>query len=100
MSTTDLSDRLLAGERILWSGRPAQGLLFTGNDAMLIPFSLLWGGFAIFWEVSALNQPNTGYFGVFGIPFVLMGLYLIVGRSCSMPGYASACSMPSPTGAS
>ena len=51
MSTTDLSDRMLTGERILWSGRPAQGLLFTGRDVFLIPFSLLWGGFAVFWEI-------------------------------------------------
>ncbi len=31
MSTNDLSGRLLPGERILWSGRPAQGFLFTGG---------------------------------------------------------------------
>jgi hypothetical protein len=41
MSTTDLAERLLAGERLVWSGRPAQGLLLTSRDALLIPISLL-----------------------------------------------------------
>jgi hypothetical protein len=81
MSTTDLSDRMLTGERILWSGRPAQGLLFTARDAFLIPFSLLWGGFAVFWETMALSKPNAELFmSLWGIPFVLLGLYFIVGR--------------------
>jgi hypothetical protein len=81
MATTDLADRLLTGERILWSGRPAQGLLFTSRDILLIPFSLVWGGFVIFWESMTLTQPKTpDFFFLFGVPFVLAGLYLIVGR--------------------
>jgi hypothetical protein len=81
MSTTDLTDRMLTGERILWSGRPAQGLLFTGRDVFLIPFSLMWGGFAVFWESTVLTTQKTpGFFGLWGIPFVLIGLYLIAGR--------------------
>jgi hypothetical protein len=81
MSTSDLTDRMLTGERVLWSGRPAQGLLFTGRDAFLIPFSLLWGGFAVFWESTVLTTQKTpGFFALWGIPFVLVGLYLIAGR--------------------
>jgi len=81
MSETDLSERLLKGERIVWSGRPAQGLLLTGRDTLLIPLSLLWGGFAVFWETTVLAQAKTpGFFALWGIPFVLFGLYLIVGR--------------------
>jgi hypothetical protein len=79
MTTTDLSDRLLTGERILWSGRPAQGLLFTGRDTVLIPF--MFGAFAVFWESMVLTQQNApGFFMLWGVPFVLIGLYLIVGR--------------------
>jgi hypothetical protein len=81
MSTDDLSDRMLPGERILWSGRPAQGLLFTGRDTLLIPFSLVWGGFAVFWETMVLTQAKTpAFFGLWGVPFLLIALYLVAGR--------------------
>ena len=91
-------DRLAAGERLLWTGRSAGGLLLSGRDAFLIPFSLLWGGFAIVWETMVLlgisraraspsstaNFHATGaialIFPLFGSVFVIVGLFLIFGR--------------------
>lgn len=75
-----------SGEKLIWADMPKQGVIFRGFDVFMIPFSLLWGGFAIFWEIMALSIPNeeagaAGYvFPLFGIPFVLIGLYLIFGR--------------------
>jgi hypothetical protein len=71
---------LLASERILWTGRPPGGILFRKSDGLLIPFSLLWGGFALFWEYSAYHSGAPWFFLLFGGFFVIIGLFIIFGR--------------------
>jgi hypothetical protein len=75
-----ITRELEPSERLLWSGVPIQGLVLRGSDVLVIPFSLLWAGFSFFWEYSVLKQGAPGMFGLFGIPFVLVGIYIVVGR--------------------
>jgi hypothetical protein len=82
-----LEGELSAGESIVWSGRPNPSVIFHGSDLFMIPFSLLWGGFAIFWETAVTGYLGSGHgraapsvMVLFGIPFVLIGQYLIWGR--------------------
>jgi Bacterial PH domain len=75
-----IRSELSPGEQVLWSGQPRQGVVFRGSDAFAIPFSLLWAGFAVFWLVSAMRTNAPTEFVLFGVPFVLVGIYIVVGR--------------------
>lgn len=66
------------GDKILWTGKPEEGFSFSSEDIFLIPFSLFFLGFSIFWMWGA-SQGST-FFALFGIPFLLVGLYMAIGR--------------------
>jgi hypothetical protein len=75
-----LLPELTSGERLLWTGVPRQGIRFRPADLFMVPFSLMWGGFAVFWESSVIRSGAPLLFRLWGIPFVVLGLYLTVGR--------------------
>jgi hypothetical protein len=84
-----LQPEMMQGETLLWSGRPLQRIIFRSSDWFAIPFSLLWGGFSLFWEWNVLGigqyagrtgQDAPVFFQLWGIPFVLIGQYMIWGR--------------------
>jgi len=88
----ELQPELASGESVLWSGQPSTRVLFGPQDLFLIPFSLMWGGFAIFWEASVLGfagflsgdftkgKGSPWFLVLWGIPFVVIGQYMIWGR--------------------
>ncbi len=69
---------LTEGEQVLWEGKPGKGKIFLKEDILMTPFSILWCSFAIFWTVTASS--GGGFFGLFGVPFICVGLYLVFGR--------------------
>ena len=87
-SAKRFQQELTSGESLLWSGQPQRKVIFHPSDWAAIPFSLIWGGGAVFWEWAATghlaNANHThaepAFFALWGIPFILIGQYLIWGR--------------------
>lgn len=79
-----IESRLFAGEKLLWSGQPWQGLfLLRGIDFLLVPFSLLWAGFMVFWNYmawTALAGPAPAAFQVVGLILLGIGFFFVIGR--------------------
>jgi hypothetical protein len=90
VSANIFASELLPRETLVWTGRPNPSIIFHADDWFLIPFSLMWGGFAVFWLVKAsgldgylAGDPGATlrWFGlIWGTPFVLIGQYMIWGR--------------------
>ena len=85
-SLSAIQPDLTSGENILWAGQPKAGVIFHRQDLFLIPFSLFWGGFTIFWEflASGFGGSKSGasapsLFLIWGVPLVVIGQYLIWG---------------------
>jgi len=83
-----IQSELTSGESLLWTGKPNVDVIFHSDDWYIIPFSLLWGGFAIFWEAGVLGYWGNGaesgtpslFMALWGIPFIVIGQYMIWGR--------------------
>lgn len=77
-------DFLESGENLLWQGAPARGLRFSGKGLLLSLFGLVFLSFSVFWVGMAsfmtAGEPMGMLFPLFGAPFVLVGLWLVVGH--------------------
>jgi hypothetical protein len=83
-------DILADGETILWQGRPDSGIIWSSLLSFETVFGLFFAGFAAFWIAGARAMTGTtgaggidgvfAFFPLFGLPFLLVGLYLAVGR--------------------
>lgn len=72
-------------ETVLWTGQPKPGLMFKSSDIVLSGFGFFFFAFAIFWTTMAGSMGSeAGLFGyvfpLFGVPFILVGGYLLFGR--------------------
>lgn len=71
---------ILPGESILWRGKPEKGNVISGEQLIMIPFSLIFLAFSLFWEYNAFLS-GIPIMMIWGIPFVAVGLYLLFGRA-------------------
>jgi len=76
----ELRTELTAGERLLWSGRPRTGVIFRLADGFNLLFGIFWLGFVVYWILSAYQAGAPISFVAFGLPFLLIGFYMTVGR--------------------
>ncbi len=70
----EVAPYLHSDETLLWVGQPYATRKFRPNPLVVI-FMLFWFGFAVFWTVTAAAA--GGFFAVFGIPFLLIGGYML-----------------------
>lgn len=77
-------DYLEADEKLLWQGAPATGLRFSSKGLFTSIFGLFFFGFSVFWVTMAAsfggNTPLDYLFPLFGLPFVLVGFWMVVGH--------------------
>jgi hypothetical protein len=87
-AATKLQSELITNERIYWAGKPNPSVIFHSDDWSAIPFTLVWTGLFVFCEGQALgiwrdsakpSAPNT-FMVLWGIPFLLIGQYMVWGR--------------------
>jgi len=77
-------DYLDADEKLIWHGAPATGLRFSGAGLVLSFFGIFFLGFSVFWITMAFGMGGGSgmarVFPLFGVPFVLIGLWLVAGH--------------------
>ena len=76
-----LERQLRSGERVLWSGHPETGLLFTGPDVALVPFSAIFATLSIGVLLGSLSRDPPRLDRVLvAVVFSILSVYLLIGR--------------------
>ncbi len=77
------------GERILWQGRSDGRIRWGDMVSVQTVFGVVFTAFAVFWITGAASMMSNSrmsspgifaFFPLFGIPFVLVGLNMVIGR--------------------
>lgn len=91
-SANRIAPLLRKDETLVWVGQPRQGIRFRREDWFQIPIAFVWLGMALFWEGTVLLQtlldwtrfahlqPFYLLFALYGMVFVVIGLYISIGR--------------------
>jgi hypothetical protein len=79
-TSNNFQGELNPGERILWSGQPRQGIILRAADLFFIPFSLLWGGLALFFAYMSVAEGAPLGVVLISTVFGVVGVYVIIGR--------------------
>ena len=75
-----LQPTLDSDERLLWAGRPRQGLMLRASDTYRIPYSIVILCFSLFFEYQVLTMEAPGGLAVWGALGIGSCLYFAVGR--------------------
>lgn len=70
---------LSPGEELLWANRPKRGLVFERNPHAFP--QIVWTLFSLAWTFTGLITDVSFGVSMLGIPFVLLGLYGLLGHS-------------------
>lgn len=71
---------LIDSEYVLWEGKPEKGNIFNASELPIVIFSFVWLAFSLFWELTVIKSGAPIIFSLWGIPFIVIGVYLLIGR--------------------
>ncbi len=80
MTITEIKEKYLKDENIIWQGAPENVPVFNKRDFLLVPFSLIFGGMFVIYALLSLIMMIAGQgilFSLVGITALLIGLYVI-----------------------
>lgn len=83
MDKTQIINRFLKDEKILWQGAPSNVPYLNKSDIWLIPFTLVFGGAFILYAIISAIMMFAGksiMFSLAGITLLLMGTYILFFR--------------------
>ncbi len=76
-----LARELREHERVLWCAMPRQGIVLRWSDLIAVPMGLAWAALASLAGYAVLlSGKATRILLIVVVPFVLIGLYLAIGR--------------------
>lgn len=79
-ATRHIQPEMATTERLMWSGRPMQGLRFRKQDVPTVLFGLAWTGFAAWWTWSVWQEEADLIPTLMGGMMIMIGLHQFIGR--------------------